>query len=90
MHVPFLSNITRIHLDLPVYCVHVPGSSGLSQSWTSTQTGDDYPQNRAAYAPLYVDIEGIADHAQVILSALLDGEISILVAFATKIVKQHP
>ena len=25
-----------------------------------------------------------------ILSALLDGEISILVAFATKIVKQHP
>ena len=26
----------------------------------------------------------------IILSALLDGEISILVAFATKIVKQHP
>ena len=25
-----------------------------------------------------------------VLSALLDGEISILVAFATKIVKQHP
>ena len=25
-----------------------------------------------------------------LLSALLDGEISILVAFATKIVKQHP
>ena len=27
---------------------------------------------------------------KIILSALLDGEISILVAFATKIVKQHP
>ena len=27
---------------------------------------------------------------RMVLSALLDGEISILVAFATKIVKQHP
>ena len=53
------SKATLVGIDL-----HAP-SPGLSQSWTSTQTGDDYPQNRTAYAPLYVDIEGIADHAQV-------------------------
>lgn len=48
------SKATLVGIDL-----HAP-SPGLSQSWTSAQTGDDYPQNRTAYAPLYVDIEGIA------------------------------
>eukprot|EP01046_Picozoa_sp_COSAG06_P020379 COSAG06_NODE_1488_length_9290_cov_4.140899_7_plen_187_part_00 len=45
--------------------LHAP-SPGLSHSWTAAQTGDGgYPSNRTAYAPLYVDIEGIMDDGQV-------------------------
>ena len=47
--------------------LHAP-SVGLSQSWTAAQTGDGgYPSNRTAYAPLYVDIEGVMDDGQVAL-----------------------
>lgn len=50
---------TLVGIDL-----HAP-SPLLSESWSNTQTGDDYPQNRTAYAPLYADIEGIADNGHV-------------------------
>ena len=47
--------------------LHAP-SVGLSQSWTAAQTGDGgYPSNRTAYAPLYVDSEGVMDDGQVAL-----------------------
>ena len=53
------SKATLVGIDL-----HAP-SPLLSESWSNTQTGDDYPQNRTAYAPLYADIEGIADNGHV-------------------------
>ena len=53
------SKATLCGIDL-----HAP-SPELSESWSNTQTGDDYPQSRTAYAPLYADIEGIADDGHV-------------------------
>ena len=41
--------------------------SPFSDSVNCPLSRHDYPQNRTAYAPLYVDIEGIADHARVFL-----------------------
>ena len=58
-HALTYSRATLCAVDL-----HAP-SPGLVESWTSTQTGDDYPVNRTAYAPLYADIGGIADNGHV-------------------------
>jgi hypothetical protein len=58
-HALTYSRATLCAVDL-----HAP-SPGLVESWTSAQTGDDYPVNRTAYAPLYADIGGIADNGHV-------------------------
>ena len=50
------SKATLIAVDL-----HAPSTS-LSQSWSKAQTGD---VPRTAYAPIYVDIEGIAGDSDV-------------------------
>ena len=58
-HALTYSRATLCAVDL-----HAP-SPGLVESWTSTQTCDDYPVNRTAYAPLYADIGGVADNGHV-------------------------
>ena len=73
-HTLTYSKATLCGIDL-----HAP-SPELSESWSNTQTGDDYPQSRTAYAPLYADIDiEILEHRDLNTTKSTDASAALLI-----------